>query len=386
MRTDLALLLVAALAPRVAHSGNSKCSPRGTLGAASDDFELPGPWGQCEELVGPCYASGVGGATRVCGEVAHGGTCAARVWANKGASTQSNHLIHNVRLPISERDGLVRMAVWAYVDPANSRCQTGPEFSLQLTTDASKTVIMGMQYRPHEASRWAVWGNTNPLGNPAGWVPVNSDPQLEPGRWYRLELSADFSASAMRYQTLLVSPPVAPSLTVTPVSLIVEARNFQSAAEVTLEAENDWTALAANTTTSIEMAGRCGLPTDATAVEAAAVNLTVTEPTAAGDLTLFPAGSGVPLASAINYAAGQTRANNAVVAAGSGAIGLRVDQASGCTHAILDVNGYFSAGTLFPVTPCRILDTRTRTQCRVYYDDMSVDRTPSMRGPSASRR
>jgi hypothetical protein len=56
---------------------------------------------------------------------------------------------------------------------------------------------------------------------------------------------------------------------------------------------------------------------------------------------LFPAGSAVPVASTLNYAADQTRGNNAV-------IGLSVDgeltarcQPSGSTHLILEVNGYF---------------------------------------------
>ena len=47
------------------------------------------------------------------------------------------------------------------------------------------------------------------------------------------------------------------------------------------------------------------------------------------------------MASAINYGPGQTRANNAVVPLGAGGqIAVRLDQASGSVHVILDVNGY----------------------------------------------
>ena len=71
------------------------------------------------------------------------------------------------------------------------------------------------------------------------------------------------------------------------------------------------------------------------------MNVTVTQPTAAGFLTLYP-GPALPLVSSINYSAGQTRANNAVVGLSvSGQLAIRCGQASGTTHAILDVTGYF---------------------------------------------
>lgn len=54
----------------------------------------------------------------------------------------------------------------------------------------------------------------------------------------------------------------------------------------------------------------CGVPPTARAVS---LNLAVTQPTAAGNVRLYPAGAAVPTVSAINYSAGQTRSNNAVV-------------------------------------------------------------------------
>jgi hypothetical protein len=86
------------------------------------------------------------------------------------------------------------------------------------------------------------------------------------------------------------------------------------------------------------VAGECDIPASAKAVS---LNVTVTQPSALGDLRLFPGGA-APLASAINYRPGQTRANNAVVFLGAGgSIALRCDQASGSVHVLLDVNGYF---------------------------------------------
>ena len=87
------------------------------------------------------------------------------------------------------------------------------------------------------------------------------------------------------------------------------------------------------------MEGHCGIPPEA---DALAVNVTVTEPTVGAYLTIYPAGLPLPLASTINYVAGQTRANNAIVPLGaSGAISVYCAQPSGTTHFLVDVVGYF---------------------------------------------
>jgi cytochrome b561 len=85
--------------------------------------------------------------------------------------------------------------------------------------------------------------------------------------------------------------------------------------------------------------GRCGIPADADAI---AVNVTVTQPTASGHVTIYPLAIALPLTSTINYRAGQTRANNAIVQVGAGdSIAVTCGQSSGTTHFIIDVVGYF---------------------------------------------
>jgi glucose/arabinose dehydrogenase len=85
--------------------------------------------------------------------------------------------------------------------------------------------------------------------------------------------------------------------------------------------------------------GRCNIPATARAVS---VNVTVTEPTAGGYLTLFPVGGAVPLASTINFQPGQTRANNAEATLGAaGDLVVRAGMPSGGVHVLLDVTGYF---------------------------------------------
>ncbi len=84
--------------------------------------------------------------------------------------------------------------------------------------------------------------------------------------------------------------------------------------------------------------GACGVPASAKAV---AGNVAVTQPSKPGDVNVFPAGSFVPQTSTVNYSAGQTRANNAVIQLnGAGQVATRCSP-SGTAHLIIDVSGYF---------------------------------------------
>jgi hypothetical protein len=86
----------------------------------------------------------------------------------------------------------------------------------------------------------------------------------------------------------------------------------------------------------------CGVPATAKSV---VINVTVTLSNMAGSLTLFPGGDGLPPTSTINFAAGQTRANNAVMPLsfdGRGNLTVAVGMPpGGQVHVILDVFGYF---------------------------------------------
>ena len=84
------------------------------------------------------------------------------------------------------------------------------------------------------------------------------------------------------------------------------------------------------------IANQCGIPATARAVS---FNVTVTQPGAPGHVILYPGGTPAPSVSTINFRAGQTRANNAIVPLGGGGSLAVVSAAP--THFILDVNGYF---------------------------------------------
>lgn len=98
-------------------------------------------------------------------------------------------------------------------------------------------------------------------------------------------------------------------------------------------------ALAGATSRTFVVAGRCLVPPTAWAVS---VNLTVTQPSEPGNLRAFPAGTPLPLASSLNYAAGQTRANNMTLSLNeAGLASVFCGQAAGTAHFLMDVNGYF---------------------------------------------
>jgi hypothetical protein len=84
------------------------------------------------------------------------------------------------------------------------------------------------------------------------------------------------------------------------------------------------------------ISGQCAIPPSARAVS---FNVTVTQPAAQGHVLLYPAGVSPPLVSTINFRAGQTRANNAIVPLGAG--GTLAVLSAAPTHFIIDVNGYF---------------------------------------------
>jgi hypothetical protein len=99
-------------------------------------------------------------------------------------------------------------------------------------------------------------------------------------------------------------------------------------------------ALVSGAARTFPVAGLCGIPADAVAV---AVNVTVVGPTAAGHVELYPAGGAVPVASTVNFNAGKTRGNNALLPLGPGgqAAALAGLSVAGTAHLVVDVTGYF---------------------------------------------
>ncbi|HUY61994.1 MAG TPA: IPT/TIG domain-containing protein, partial [Candidatus Dormibacteraeota bacterium] len=111
-----------------------------------------------------------------------------------------------------------------------------------------------------------------------------------------------------------------------------------------------------------------GSGTDAVPAGAVAVvlNVTVTEGTRAGVLTVYPAGLGSPPTSNLNWVKGETVPNLVTVPLSpGGAVGI-VNRSAGSVDVVVDVEGYYAApvsgaGQYAALTPARILDTRYGT-------------------------
>ena len=108
----------------------------------------------------------------------------------------------------------------------------------------------------------------------------------------------------------------------------------------------------------ISQLGGCNLPGTASAFS---LNVTVVPHGSLGYLTIWPTGQSRPTVSTMNSVDGRVKANAAIVVAGDGgAVSVYV---SDTADVILDINGYFTPPgpetyQFFPLSPCRIVDTR----------------------------
>ncbi|WP_431680033.1 hypothetical protein [Kitasatospora sp. KL5] len=120
------------------------------------------------------------------------------------------------------------------------------------------------------------------------------------------------------------------------------------------------TAVAPGATVELPVTGVHGVP--ANGVTAVTLNVTVTEPSDRGFLTVYPHGDGRPTASSLNWTPGLTAANLVTVQVRDGKAAF-YNGSGGTVHVVADLFGYFSTeGAGFtPKSPSRILDTRYAT-------------------------
>ena len=115
-------------------------------------------------------------------------------------------------------------------------------------------------------------------------------------------------------------------------------------------------------TSKFKVTGKDGVP--ASGVTGVVMNVTVTRPSALSYLTVYPDDVGRPLASNLNFVAGQTVPNLVVMRVPASGI-VDFYNAGGSTDLLADVVGFYDgdksteAGRLIPVAPQRLLATRT---------------------------
>jgi hypothetical protein len=120
-------------------------------------------------------------------------------------------------------------------------------------------------------------------------------------------------------------------------------------------------ALGQGSVVGLQVLGVGGVP--ATGVIGAAVNVTVTEPTSSGFLTVWPSDVALPLASNLNFVAGLTIPNLVIVRVPMNGV-INFFNSAGSLHLIVDVVGWYDqdrsteAGRFIPMEPWRGFDTR----------------------------
>jgi outer membrane protein assembly factor BamB len=127
---------------------------------------------------------------------------------------------------------------------------------------------------------------------------------------------------------------------------------------------NSGSTLGAGSTINVQVTGVGAIP--ATGVTGAILNVTVTNTTGSSFLTVWPTGAAQPLASNLNWVAGQTVPNRAFVVLGTGGM-VSIYNAAGSTDVVVDASGYFTnsgtTGLKFNgMSPVRIADTRSSGQ------------------------
>ena len=117
--------------------------------------------------------------------------------------------------------------------------------------------------------------------------------------------------------------------------------------------------LVAYSSRSFPIAGNCGIPSSA---QAFSLNFTVVPSGPLSFLSTWPTGQSYPGVSTLNSTEGTMIANSAIVPAGTG--GAITVVAGNPTDLMIDAGGYFASPasgglSFYPVTPCRMVDTRT---------------------------
>ena len=114
---------------------------------------------------------------------------------------------------------------------------------------------------------------------------------------------------------------------------------------------------------SLHVANGKAIPSDATAV---AMNLTALDSTDNGLITAYPTGESLPAVSNLNYGAGSTKNNMAIVPIGAGGDVTFENNSKGPVDLLADVTGYYTkdavtgASSYIPFSwPDRYLDTRS---------------------------
>lgn len=148
-----------------------------------------------------------------------------------------------------------------------------------------------------------------------------------------VEIGSNGCGSAPASVEIPITAPLGSPFFALPPCRLFDTRQFSGPAEAS-------PILAPGETRPLSVTGRCAIPVTARSISA---NITVTQATSDGHLTIHPSDLASPGNSVINFRLGRTRANNAILELSvDGSGGLTVfNGAAGAVHLVVDVNGYF---------------------------------------------
>lgn len=207
----------------------------------------------------------------------------------------------------------------------------GAVAAVALNVTSTENVMPGyFTVHPHNAPR-AVTSNLNFAGGQT--VPNMAIVPLPPGGGLDVYNGSDGRSHVI--VDLLGWFPVSPSFTPLRPARLMDTR----AGESTVDEQFLGTgAVGPGEARRLKVTGRADVPT--ADVGAVVLNVTVTNPTASGYVTVFPKGADQPTASNLNFAAGQTIANMVIVPVGDdGEISLF--NFAGASDIVVDVMGWF---------------------------------------------
>jgi hypothetical protein len=222
---------------------------------------------------------------------------------------------------------------------------SGPEYYLRTLFTTHQAIDEMWRSAPNANGNTFSWASVRTPG-----MTVSQDPENPTSEYYR---AASGTLAMTTDEVLGGPPPPAAESTYTPVN---PARLLDTRAGNGLSGR-----FTSRTPRTFDVAGRGGVPADATAVTG---NLTVTQQTSEGYLALGPIPDATPSTSTLNFPVGDTRANNVTVrlSAAGGLSAVFVGTSGARTHVVFDVTGYFREGTagarFTALDPTRVLDTR----------------------------
>jgi PKD repeat protein len=194
----------------------------------------------------------------------------------------------------------------------------------------------GATGKPPLSYSWSVDHQGTRVATLAGAAPFWATAGLAPGSYYAaVTVESPWGSVTSEPIPLILSPPRASAFYTVKPCRVFDSRSGQT--PLTSADPSRRLSLASSS---------CAIPATASAV---AANVTVVAPSAAGYLTLYPGNYPPPATSTLNFRAGQTRANNAILPLatdGSGSLAVRLGApAPARVDFLLDVAGYFLPAT-----------------------------------------